>query len=379
MDVVRDYALLALRIDRLVAESPSGNWILDYRGPERYRAEVVAEPLPNPAQLIAAAEELAAAVDDVALAEQIGALHTMARLLAGERLSLRDQVRGMLGIEVDWIPDAAFDEAYELLDRGLPQTGGTLAERMEAWRTSHTLPTGDTARLAELVLHTVDESRRRSEEFLPLPEKIDITCEFAPGPFRGLYRGGPNGTVFVDPQLPFNLADLCYVVTHEAFPGHICEFMMKQDRLADRPDIQVRVMPSPAFVVSEGIGLHAEHLIFPGDQAQRWLVDTVDELQPDSSDYAAIHHAENMLFGAYCNAAFLVADGAPWPHVRDYLGRTALLPDLELAFLEGFFDDPFLRPYIFAYYHGWRLLQPRASDRTFMRKVLTEQIAVSSL
>ncbi|WP_378733792.1 hypothetical protein [Nocardia brasiliensis] len=380
MDVLREYALLALRIDRLVTEHPSGTWILDYRGPDRWRAEVAAEPLPNPADLVRRAEDLVAAVtDDVALTEQIGALHTMARQLSGEKLSLPEQVRGMLGIEVDWIPDERFDEAYQLLDEGLPGTKGSLAQRMQAWRASHSLPPGRTERLSELVQRAVTETITRSATLFPLPENIEVTLEFAPGPFRGLYRGDTQGTLFIDPQLPFNLADLFYVVAHEAFPGHICEFMIKQRHLADRPDIQTRFMPSPAYVVSEGLGLHAQQLLFPDDQAQSWLLDNVDELQPDSSDYAKIHHARNILWGAYCNAAFLVARQQPWSAVRTYLADTAFLADDELAFLEGMYGTPFLEPYIFTYYHGYRLLQPHLPDQHFLRRVLTEQLPVSSL
>lgn len=380
MDVLREYALLVLRIDRLVTEHPSATWILDYRSPDPWRAEVAAEPLPNPADLVRRAEDLAAFVaDDVALTEQIGALHTMARQLSGEMLSLHEQVRGMLGIDVDWIPDEQFDEAYQLLDEGLPDTKGSLSQRMHSWRANHSLPPGRTARLSELVQRAVAETITRTTTLFPLPENIEVTCEFASGPFRGLYRGDTRGTLFIDPQLPFNLADLFYVVAHEAFPGHICEFMIKQLHLADRPDIQTRFMPSPAYLVSEGLGLHAQQLIFPDDQAQRWLIDNVDELQQDSSDYAKIHRARNILWGAYCNAAFLVAQQKPWSEVRTYLAETALLADDELAFLEGMYGTPFLEPYIFTYYHGYRLLQPHLSDPNFLRRILTEQPPVSLL
>ncbi|MCM6774610.1 DUF885 domain-containing protein [Nocardia sp. CDC159] len=381
MDVAHDYALLALRVDRLVAEHPTGSWILDYRGPEQWRTRVADEPLAKPADLVRAAADLEAAVaaGDPALAEQIRALGTVARRLAGERLSLPEQVRDMLGIDAEWIADEVFEEAHRLLDEALPATKGTLAQRLHAWRAAHSLPAGRSDRLTDLIQRAVTESRRRAEKLLPLPDNIDVTVEFAPGPFRGLYRGGTGGTVYVDPNLPFNLADLFYVVAHESIPGHICEFMLKQLHQGHRPDIQVRFMPSPAYVVSEGIGLHAPQLLFPGDEAQRWLLDNIEELQPDPSNYAKIQHARNILWGAYCNAALLLADATPWPKVRDYLADTALITDDESTFMHPFLTTPFTESYIFTYYHGWRLLRPHLQNPTFLHRALTEQLAVSSL
>ncbi|ATL71159.1 hypothetical protein [Nocardia terpenica] len=380
MDMLRDYALLALRVDRLVAEHPTGSWILDYRGAEEWRAQVRDEPLADPVDLVRAAEDLeAAAGGDSALAEQVRALHTISRRLAGEHLPLPEQVRGMLGIDVEWIPEEVFGEAYRLLDEGLPDAKGTLAHRLHAWRAALSLPPGRAGRLSELIRQALAEVRRRADALLSLPDTIDVTVEFAPGPFRGLHRGGTKGTVFVDPNLSFNLADLFYVVAHESIPGHICEFMMKETHQWHRPDIQVRFMPSPAYVVSEGIGLHAPQVLFPDDEAQYWLLHNVEELQHDSSNYAKIQNARNILWGAYCNAAFLLADATPWPQVREYLADTALAADDELTVMKSFLGTPFTESYIFTYYHGWRLLQPHLSDPAFLRRVLTEQLAVSLL
>ncbi|MFI6865497.1 hypothetical protein [Nocardia sp. NPDC050406] len=379
MDITRDYTLLCLRIDRLVTAHPTGMWILDYRGPEELRAAVENEPLANPADLARTAEELAAATPDPALSEQLRALHTLARRLTGEEIPLPDLVRGMLGITAEWIPDEVFDQAHRLLDEGLPATKGTLAQRLSAWRTAHSLPTGRPERLTELIQRALTETRRRTETLLGRSDELDVTVEFAPGPFRGLYRGGASGTVFVDPALPFNLADLFYVVAHEAIPGHIYEFLLKQRIQGHRPDIRVRFMPAPAYVISEGIGLHVPRLLFPGDEAQRWLLANVEELRPDDSDYAKIQHARNIIWGAYCNAALLLAERTPWPKVRDYLADTALLSEDELAFTQGFLGTPFTEPYIFAYYHGWRLLEPHLRDPAFLHRALTEQLAVSQL
>jgi hypothetical protein len=221
----------------------------------------------------------------------------------------------------------------------------------------------------------VDECLRRTRALVELPEHIDVDCVFAPGPFRGLHRGGARGTVLVDPSLPFNTADLIYVAAHEAFPGHIAEFLLKERHLADRTELAVRFLPAPAYVLSEGLGLHAHEIIFPGDEAQRWLVDHVDgHRQGSGGDYAAIHRARTIVWGVWCNAAFLAADGVLQERVRGYLERWALLDEDELAAAGGY-----LGPYIFAYYHGWRLLEPHMGEPAFVRRLLTEQVALNEV
>ena len=87
-------------------------------------------------------------------------------------------------------------------------------------------------------------------------------------------------------------------------------------------------MISPQFVVSEGLGLHAQEIAFPGDEAQRWLTDEILSplgIAPDGSDFAAIHDARNALWGAWGNAALLAAEGRPDAEIADYLTRWALL------------------------------------------------------
>lgn len=44
----------------------------------------------------------------------------------------------------------------------------------------------------------------------------------------GEYEGGLRSTLHINSDLPFNLADLLYVVAHEGHPGHIAESLLKE-------------------------------------------------------------------------------------------------------------------------------------------------------
>ena len=391
-DWLRSHALLALRVNKLLTASAGGT-LLIYRGPAEWSAEVDAEA---PAAAGALVEECARLLDEMPftgtrrahLAAQLRALRAAAGRAAGERLPLPEYSRECLGVAATWQPESVFEAAHDRLDRALPAGGGTLADRLHRWQRHHTLPAAHAERLPELVRRAVAAARARTEAIVPLPPETRVECVLSPGAHRGHYAGGRRATVHISDSAPFNLADLLYVVTHEAFPGHIAESMLKEIHLVEeqgRTEHRVRFMISPSFVVSEGMGLHAQETAFPGDEAQRWLTDEI--LAPlgiaaDGSDFAAIHDARNALWGAWANAAFLAADGAPDAAIAGYLTRWALTSEAESQFALGFLRTPGMDTYVLGYYHGWRLLGPWLDhpDRTRrFRRLLTEPVLPADL
>ncbi|WP_419992517.1 hypothetical protein [Streptomyces boninensis] len=390
------YALLALRIDRQVAAAAGGGTVVIYRGPGEWR-ELVAEEEPPPAGRLA--DDADVLLDRPPfgpgraryLSAQVRAMRAVARRLAGEELPFAEYARACLGVAADPVPEAVFELAHEQLAGALPPGGGTLAERLRAWQRSYTLPQERMGQLPELVLRAVAETRRRTGAIVALPEGESVDCRLQPGAhFRaaGHYAGGLDSTIFINGDLPFNLADLLYVVAHEGHPGHIAESLLKERILVEEQgllDQQVRFMLGPSFVLSEGLGLHAQDIVFPGDEAQAWLAEHVlSELgmKPDGSDFAAIHRAQNALFGAWANAALLLADGRPQAEAADYLARWALLSEAETAAALGSLGAAGMALYVLGYYHGWRLLTPwlDTPDRPVrVRRLLTEQLLPADL
>jgi hypothetical protein len=386
-DWLSAYALLALRVDRQVDLVS-----LDYFGPDEWRERVAAEPAPPPGRLVEDAEWLLAEIPfepprGTYLAAQARTLRALAGLANGELPPLPELVRQCLGLVVDRLPEAEFEQAHDELDRALPPGPGSLVARLRAWENRHSLP--DNRMLPPLVDLAVAECRARTATIIDLPAGERVDCEVVSGvSYRGVawYKGGLRSTILLGGDRPFNLADLLYVVAHEGHPGHIAELVLKEIHLADRPEELVRFLPSPPFVLSEGLGLHAEELIFPDDQAQAWLTDNIltpQGIRPDGSDFAAIHRAQTALFGAQANAALLGAEGRPAAEVADYLTRWALKPADSAAGTAELFVTSGGYPYIFAYYHGWRLLDAwlaAAPDRmNRVRRLLTEQLLPADL
>jgi hypothetical protein len=400
-DWLSSYTRLSLRVAHQAGVP------IDHRGPAAWRDEVAAEAPPPPGRLADDADEL---LDHLPfapdrarfLAAHGRALRTVARRLAGDDLPLREYARRCLGIDVDPVPDAELEAAHDRLDAALPRTPGSVADRLHAWQDAHRLRPGDAEQLRDLVLRADAEARARTQAIVPLPEDEIVDCQVVSGVAfhaAGAHHGGPRSTVYVNGDVPFNVADLLYVVTHECHPGHIAESLLKEVHLAGRHggtgdagspglhEMQARVLVSPQFVVSEGLGLHAQRLAFPGDEAGAWLADHVYPelgIAADGADLAAVHEARNDLFGAWGNAALMLADGRSHAEVRDHLARWALLSDADLDRLGpdlALFTAPYAEPYVFCYSQGWRLvgafLERHPHDGP--RRLLTEPLLPADL
>ncbi|MDH2407959.1 hypothetical protein ACG5V6_08100 [Streptomyces chitinivorans] len=396
---LRDYALLALRINRHMAGAATGT-VLVYKGPREWSERVEGEEPVPPGALAEDAEALLDGLNGAPLAPdrvryltaQVRAMRAAARRLAGEDSPLPEYARECLGVSVGWLPEELFEEAHARLDAALPRGAGSVAERLEAWKASHSLPPDRLERsLPPLVDQAVAETRRRTSDIVPLPDGEEVRCRIVPGAlFRGAgdYEGGLRSTIHIGGGRRFNLADLLYVVAHEGHPGHIAEALLKERALVAERGLleqQVRFMLAPAFVISEGLGLHAQEIVFPGDEAQRWLTDhvlTKEGMAPDGSDFASIHRVQNLLFGVWSNAALLASEDRPDDEVAGYLSRWALLSDAETALALGSLRATGMALYIFAYFHGWRLLEDwlAVPDRNArVRRLLTEQLLPSDL
>lgn len=329
----RSYAELALRLER-VLNAKTGETNLIYRGPSQWQEQAAAEPLPAPAELV---ETCMAVRHDLPfdgpratfVDAQLVAMHTVAQRLGGASLPFLDDASQCLGTPLRRVPESDLADAHDRLAAALPSGPGTLTDRLLAWRQAHTIPA---EAVPEFARQAIEATIDRTRGIVSLPENLRIEVELDPGAHRGHYGGDATGTIHLNNSQPFNGADLLSIVAHEGFPGHIAESLLKDVLSRAEPEHAIRFLLSPPFVVSEGIGLHAQHIIFP-DEAQRWLTDQVFAPLGITAvgDFAAIHEARDALWGAWGNAAIMAADDNDDSVVGDYLRRWALLSETEAA------------------------------------------------
>ena len=393
----RAYVLLTLRIGKAVEARTGDGWMLDYFGPTRWKSLVEAEePQPGDTlvEAVRATEEALAGQDFDAnrsryLGKHLRALGIAARRLTGERITLQEQAAGCFDLEVGWVKEERFAAAGELLDRALPGRGD-VRERLVAWKRRHELRPDQVHLLPALLERAILEARRRTDALVGLPEGEEVSFgALEGGPFLALaeYLGGLRSRVLVNTNRPFNIADLLYVACHEGYPGHLAEIVMKEKHLASAKgyvEELVSFLPTPRFVISEGLALWAREVAFPGGEQSAWLeVHAYPQagIEP-GGDPAVIQTARDLLRGAQCNAAFMLEEVRPEKEVVRYLEKWAFVAEEEARRALPSLRRPFTEAYIFCYHHGRMLLEPRMRGPgrdAFVRRLLTEQVSPSEL
>lgn len=200
-----DYAMLALRLDRVRADAGHGMG-LTYTGPEEWGTEAASEELAEPAALVDQAAALRSSVPaDGVRADRLRTnLVSMAAAASfdGSTAPFAAHAGECLGVPVEPEPEATFEAAHEHLDAALPPGPGSLADRMDAWTRAHRVPA---ERLEEFGRLAVAECLARTRSLVELPDGIEVDVRVEPGPNRGDWTDG-RGTVYLAGEQPFDAA-----------------------------------------------------------------------------------------------------------------------------------------------------------------------------
>ena len=394
---LRDYIVLTLRLNKATQQGAHSAPVEEYQPPE-WDEQVRHEPIQPADLLVRDVQKLQETLPlqqfepqrAAYLAKQLRALETVSRRMLGEHFSLQEQAKRCYDLDIDWLPEGIFEQAYTLYDEALPGSGN-IAERLHQWQTSFTLPPEKTSLLPSFFQRALTEAKLRTQALVLLPADTQTEIQtIVDRPARAMarYLGNHRSRVYLNPAVPFPLTDLFYVFCHEGYPGHLAEFVLKDELLIQqRGYLEERVLLpcSPRYVISEGLALLAHEMVFAPGEAEAWLAEYIYPeagMRSDHSDLTKIHRAKDLLFGVSCNAAWLLGEGRPEAEVLEYLMRYALLSEeaarRELASLQR----PFYEANIFTYFHGRRLLEPLLQEpqrKARLHQFLTEQIAPSDL
>ncbi|HYG57080.1 MAG TPA: hypothetical protein VD902_03330 [Symbiobacteriaceae bacterium] len=390
----RDYLYLALRMEKLFPGFVDG-----YFGPAEWKAEVDAEPARTAAELLQTAVALGDSLPGQGfdpgraayLLRQVAAMETICRKLAGESISLDEEVRRCFDIVPQWTPEAEFEAALALYEEALPGSGG-VAERLNARRTRFELGRERAPMVQHLMEKAMAEVRRRTLRFVDLPEGEGVTIATVTGQPWGAYNwylGHYRSKIEVNTDLPTNVTNLLDLMAHEGYPGHHAEHVLKEQLLYRQRgylENAILLINTPECVISEGIATLAADMIFEPGEAKRWLADEVlpeAGMEPEAADGAKLNRAAELLAGVRGNAVIMLhAEGRPAEEVVQYLMQYTLLPEERARKSMQFLQSPLWRAYTFTYYYGRRLMLPllQGPDRlSVFRRLLTEQIYPSQL
>ncbi|MBW0107023.1 DUF885 domain-containing protein [Pseudonocardia sp. KRD291] len=386
--LLRDVALLALRLDRLVPgllDGPVADAAL--------RRHVADEPVPDPLVLSRQVERLSRELPGAGLpprreryvTAQLRALECRIRIVNGAPVSFPDEVLASYGVPARAGDPDVYRQAHRRLGELLPGTG-PLAGRMVGYRERDRIPP---ERLADAVAAMTAEMRRRTGELIALPAGEEVEHDVVPDrPWTAFthHLGGHRSRIAVSRSSRLRRGQLLPLVVHEAYPGHHTQYCRAAAAAADRPEMGLRLVHSPQGLLAEGMA-DAALDVLPGPGwgavAQEVLADV--GLAVDGALAEEVESVLTMLGRARQDAALMRhRDGAGPDEVAGYLSRWLVVDDGRARRMLSFLDHPQWRAYATTYAEGrplvsaW-LARPGTDPVRNLRSLLDEPVTPGDL
>ena len=380
MTAAQSYLLLGLRLGRHV-----DGLVDSYYGPAELKAQVDAEELVAPGQLVEDASALHGSLDDGYLRDLVHGCWTYARVLAGEGMSYSDEVEGSYGVRPQRTPEAVFERIHAELDALLPGHG-PLEERRRAWRDRHLCP-GDkaVAALGDLL----PLLRARTLEVVDLPDGESPVVEPVqdePWWAFNYYLGSLKSRVALNVDLPTTGLDLIHLAAHEVYPGHHTEGSVKEHLLVRGQGLveeSIALVPTPGSLLSEGIAeIGADIVLDDAAREEAYAILRRHGVElPDPDLARRIGDAIDRLRTVSLNAALMIfEDGTSLEDAQDYVQHWTLNTPEQAAQSIRFVTDPTWRAYTITYSAGRELCGAYVDgDPARFTRLLTEQVRVSEL
>jgi hypothetical protein len=370
------YVALALRLRALAPD------LVDHAGPERND-----QPPPGGfAALADEAREQREALEDVDDAQrrrwldaQLDGIEAACRALAGDSPGYCELFRRCHGAEALVRPDAEFEAAHARLAEVLPGTG-PVRERYAAWREGLRVPPEQVGPALRALL---DELQARTRTAFGLPDGEAVELELVEKQSWMAYaepRDALSTRILVNTEFALDAYELIEFGTHEAYPGHHTEHVLKS-RLG-RPELATFVYPTPQAVVSEGIGQLALEALLGAEADQV----AVERLRPlglayDPETCAVVRDALNALIPVRSNLAIALDEGRlDGRGAREYARTWLVDSDERVEKIVSVIEGSSWPPYESCYPEGLaacRAYVKRTPDG--FRRLLTEQVTTADL
>lgn len=391
-ELARRYILLGLRLERI-----SPGFVDSYIGPAELAEAVAAGPQPIPEELHVEAMALRSLAGELPDGDpvverrrrwfegQLRAISAMARRAGGEEITYLDLVEDLYGVPIAPVPDAIFAEARERLDAALPGDG-TLVERAASHRTALRVPA---ERILQAVIGSAERFREAVRRDFGLPEGEGIDWEEAHDQPWGAYaefRGNGRTWIRVNVDLPLDVPGIAFLASHEGYPGHHAENVIKEQTLVATGvgEATLRTMGTPETMLEEGQADIAREVVM----SDRELADELSHIGADvgvSGDWeaaVALHRTTLELNPAMANAAVMLHhEGRSEAEVRAWLAETVSRPDW-IDHLMRVAADPSGRMFVFTYTEGARIIRPWlevVGQTAGFGRLLSEQLSPAQL
>lgn len=255
-----------------------GDYVDAYYGPPEWKADVEKERLPLEsikkrtmgviAELKTVAsgrlEELSRLRQEYLL-KQLHALLARVNMLSGTKLSFDEESRLLYDAVAPTHTEEHFQAVLQELSEMLPGKG-KVSERYEKFKKAFVVPK---EKLDKVFTAAIKESRKRTKEWIELPEGESFTVEYVTGKsWSGYnwYKGNSHSLIQVNVDLPIFIDRAVDLASHEGYPGHhVYNTLLEQHLVRGRKwlEFSVYALFSPQSLIAEGTANYGIEMAFP--------------------------------------------------------------------------------------------------------------------
>jgi len=202
------------------------------------------------------------------LIHRLGALRTRIELNQGQTIPFDEESRRLFGTAAPDHDAAHFEAILAEIDALIPGAGD-LSARVNDFQNQFIIPAD---RLTEVFDAAIAECRRRTLEYIELPDNESFTLEYVNDkPWSGYnwYQGNAQSLIQINTDLPTFISRAVDLGCHEGYPGHhTFNALLEQSLVLDQGWVEYSLYPlfSPQSLIAEGSGNYGIDLAFPGEE-----------------------------------------------------------------------------------------------------------------
>ena len=368
--VVNEYLLLELSMGR---HDPAH--VDAYFGPEEMREQAETESLSldeiesraaalaGQLRLIGANETGMPDPDRVeGLLMRLQALTTRIAIKRGEYLPFDEESERLFGAVAPTHDDDYFAAVLEKVDALLPGEE-PLAERVKSFRARFEIPRD---RIELLFETAIDECRRRTKQFIDLPENEHFRLEYVtdkPWGAYNWYQGGSQSLIQLNITPEKQIDRVVGTGCHEGYPGHHVYNMLLEQRLVkEKGWLEYSLYPlfSPESLIAEGSANYGQKLAFPKNERvefEKTVLFPLAGLDPMEADryyefqelMSQLNYSGNEVARNYLDGHITAEQAIQWQ--MDFQMKTREQAERSLSFIETY------RSYVINYNLGEDLVR----------------------
>jgi len=292
---------LPLRIDK-----HNKGYVDFYIGPKKLRKIVDNEAITSPSKLLTDCKALQKNLfkqgydkkRERYLEKMFTAMRTSIEILNGVEIPFKEQFLRLYDVALQPATKSELDNLKEELNAAYGGLG-SLEKRMNDLRVRRTVPEG---KVFELFKNALNITRARTKELFVdlLPENERINLDLAKNnnnnkikwTYYNWYLGNFLSRIDVNPNFNMYWTLLLSAASHEGYPGHHTEFIIKEQRLyreLNQFEHSILLLNSPKLIISEGIANTAANMLFSyREQAEISLREFCQDSSKESSIEALI-------------------------------------------------------------------------------------------